>query len=371
MSEKREFKDENIYKRIYSMIDIEEGRYKIFRDSHTGYLILISIDKSDILRYYIGDNYLIMQCGKYIYQIEHIYDIEINWLAIEKIDDSTDTNYNIVCKWINNEYKEFFIDTKLNGKLIIYPLPISICKLHTNTKYIIYNFARLSKYGAITSDFDNQFYISNGLIDILETYFECKNGNIYCIYNNKKEIVKLTLITGNKIITENEIHEDRIKIPQSLKLEIGNKKFTFYVNNAEVINYRKEGKYCFLAMHAHNNLIYGYEFKEDKYYCLKLEENLILKNIDQEKAMKFKMMEDQNFYTYLLSNNEKCGMIVNIDEDNNITHKLVKLNDKCFENILDISLLKPVKEWDNKLCVVDEFDSIVEGFDEENKDNQK
>lgn len=268
-------------------------------------------------------------------------------------EDSIDINYNIVCKIINEnknrkinyEYKEIFIEKRLNGKLIIYPLPICIWTLRANTYYIINDFTKLSKYGAITDyDSGSKFYISSKIINILETYFECKNGDIYCIYNNKKEEVKLTLITGDKIVTENEICMDRIKIPQSLKLEIGNKKFTFYVNDANIINYKKEGKYCFLAMHAHNNLIYGYEFKEDKYYCLKLEENLILKNIDQEKAMKFKMMEDQNFYTYLLSNNEKCGMIVDIDEDNNITHKLVKLNDKCFENILDISLLKPVKE---------------------------
>ena len=89
--------------------------------------------------------------------------------------------------------------------------------------------------------------------------------------------------------------------------------------------------------------------------------------------MKFKMMEDQNFYTYILSNNEKCGMIINIDKDKNVTHKLVKLNDKCFESLLDISLLKPVSEWDNEFCEIDEFDSIVEGFDEgfDEEDNKE
>ena len=111
----------------------------------------------------------------------------------------------------------------------------------------------------------------------------------------------------------------------------------------------------------YNNLIYGYEFKEGEYYYLKHEEKLILKNIDKEIAKNFKNMENQNLYTYLLSNNEKCGMIVNIDKDNNITYKLVKLNDKCFESLLDISLLKPVNEWDNNdYHEIDKFNGIIE-----------
>ena len=181
-------------------------------------------------------------------------------------------------------------------------------------------------------------------------------------------MAKLTLITEDEILTK----DGSTKILQSLKLEIGNKKFTFYINNPKVIDYKKEGKYCFLVMHIYNNslynnLIYGYEFKEDKYYYLKYEEKLILKYIDDKIANNFRMSKNQNLYTYLLSNHgRKCGMIINIDKNNNVTHKLVKLNDKCFENILDISLLKPVNEWNNNdYCEINKFDDIIEGFDEE------
>ena len=378
------------YNKIYKLInceDIPEGKYIIFDNGYDEYF-LISINKPEILRYAF-DNYHNEE-GFQMRILMIKYDIEIpDCFHEDEINELEKNNsgwgYYFICE-INNGYKEFFIEVSINEKIIKkYPFYSSsnIVNLKPYREYIITDFTKSKhKYGFITSknkshgyeDEANKYYISKKVIDILEKYFKCKNDKIYCVYNNKKEIAKLTLITEDEILTE----DGSTKILQSLKLEIGNKKFTFYINNPKVIDYKKEGKYCFLAMHIYNNslynnLIYGYEFKEYEYYYLKHEEKLILKNIDKEISMNFKNMENQNLYTYLLSNNEKCGMIVNIDKDNNITHKLVKLNDKCFESLLDISLLKPVNEWDNKLCIVDEFDSIVEGFDEgfDEEDNKE
>lgn len=209
----------------------------------------------------------------------------------------------------------------------------------------------------------DKHYINKRVINILETYFRCENGKIYCIYNNKKEIANLTLETGNIILTE----DGNTIIPQKLCLNINDKYFSFYINDHNNINYKEKGEYYFLDMHVYsdsmfNNLIYGYDFVKGKYYYLKFEEKLILKNIDQKIAKKFRNMESQNLYTYLLSNNEKCGMIISIDEVNNVTHKLVKLNDKCFKSHLDISLLKPINKWNNDPYEIDEFDCVVEGF---------
>ena len=370
------------YKRV-SFEEIPEGKYKFFC-SDDGYAI-ISIDKSEISRYVFeyGDDFDMH------YEIKNFlakYDIEIPYSDEDKINELEKNNsewkYYFICE-INNEYKEFFIEAPIdeeNNKKYPFYITSHIINIKPYREYSISNFTKLKyEYGLITSEEEsigiddyctNKYYISKKVIDILEKYFKCNNDNIYCVYDNKKEIAKLTLITGDEILTE----DGSTKILQSLKLEIGNKKFTFYINNPKVIDYKKEGKYCFLAMHIYNNslynnLIYGYEFKEDEYYYLKHEEKLILKNIDKEIAKNFKNMENQNLYTYLLSNNEKCGMIVNIDKDKNVTHKLVKLNDKCFESLLDISLLKPVNEWDNEFCEIDKFYSIVEGFDEENEEN--
>ena len=83
-------------------------------------------------------------------------------------------------------------------------------------------------------------------------------------------------------------------------------------------------------------------------------------------------MKKQDLYTYLSSNNTKCGMTISIDENGDIIYKLVKLNDKNFKLVLDISLLKPINKWDedNNYREPKKFDSIVEGFDEEDI-NQK
>lgn len=380
--------NECIFKETYYE-NIPEGKYNICKPDYCSY-DLVPINTSKNLIYYFDED---SEEYRDISNFERKYNINIpNNIGGEelKLNYNSIWRYKFICE-INNGYKEFFIeapiDEKNNRK---YPLYASnhIYNLIPYREYIITNFVRLkSEYGIIISDITylsyykdidqyytdkkdskcNKYYINKKVIDILETYFKCEKDNIYCVYNHKKEIAKLTLITEDKIMTE----DGSTKILQSLKLEIDNKKFTFYINNPKVINYNKEGKYCFLAMHIYNNslynnLIYGYEFKEDKYYYLKYEEKLILKNIDNEIAKNFKMSNNQNLYTYLLSNNKKCGMVINIDKDNNVSYKLVKLNDNCFENILDISLLKPVKEWNNNdYYEINKFDDIIEGFDEE------
>ena len=386
--------NELIFKEIYYK-NIPEGKYNICKPDYCSY-DLVPINTSKNLIYYFDED---SEEYRDIMNFERKYNINIpNNIGGEelKLKYNSMWIYKFICE-INNGYKEFFIevpiDEKNNKK---YPLYASchIYNLIPYREYIITNFVRLkSEYGIIISDITylsyykdidqyythkkdskcNKYYINKKVIDILEKYFICEKDKIYCMYNHKKEIAELTLITEDEILTE----DGSTKILQSLKLEIGDKKFTFYINNPKVIDYKKEGKYCFLTMHIYNNslynnLIYGYEFKEDKYYYLKYEEKLILKYIDDKIANNFRMSKNQNLYTYLLSNNgRKCGMIINIDKDNNVTHKLAKLNDKCFENILDISLLKPVNEWNNNdYCETNKFDDIIEGFDEED-DNQK
>lgn len=394
--------NEWIYKKIYYK-NIPEGKYNICHpcccsnichSCHCSYN-LIPINTPKNLIYYFEDEY---KEHKDIENFEEKYNINIpNNIEGEelKLKYNSTWRYKFICE-INNGYKEFFIeapiDEKNNKK---YPLYASyhIYNLIPYREYIITNFAKLKcEYGIIMSDVTyssyykdidqyythkedskcSKYYINKKVIDILEKYFKCEKDKIYCIYNHKKEIAKLTLITEDEIITE----DGSTKILQSLKLEIGNKRFTFYINDINTINYEKEDKYCFLVMHIYNNslynnLIYGYEFRKDKYYCLKFEEKLILNNIDREIARNFQMMLKQDCYTYLLSNNAMCGMIINIDKYKNITTKLVKLNDKCFEEMLDISLLKPINEWNinSNPHEIYEFDSIVDGFDEDN--NQK
>lgn len=287
---------------------------------------------------------------------------------------------NLICE-INGEYKKIYIqDLKSNkSPILIYKLSY-ILDLKPNTEYIISNFSKSENNlnGIITSE-KCKYYVNKKVIDILEKYFKSEDDKIYCTYNNKEEIAKLTLVTEDEIITEDEIK----MLHQSLKLEIGDKSFTFYINNHNLVNYKKEGKYCFLTMYIYDDLIfgntiYGYEFKENKYYCLKNEEKLILNNINQEIAKNFRKMKNQDLYTYLLSNNEKYGMIINIDEYKNITYKLSKLNDKCFKSLLDISLLKPTNEWDKEfwdkepcnINDIDDFNGVMEGFDDEEDEEE-
>ena len=406
MSDNKIIDDFNIYEETY-LTNIKEGTYEIYGvKNQKGYFRdydFILISEFSNCRYYIS-NYDIYYC---LYKnnikleiLEIINEKKVGYkisddMLIYKINKPSICNNYFICKRINSSIEEFFIETKNNEKYPHnekYPLYTDLFGIafYPKIHYNINNF-HLNERNYITSINSSTFVTGKKydrecgdarmnirIKDILETYFKCENDKIYCKYNNKKEIAKLTFITDNIIETD----DDTNILLQSLRLEIGNKKFTFYINNPKLIDYNKEGKYCFLVMHIRsdpclisNNLILGYEFNKDKYYYLKYEEKLILKNIDKKIAGKYINMKNQDLYTYLLSNNERCGMTINIDKDHNVTYKLVKLNDKCFEKLIDISLLKPVSEWNkelyeiNNINNINEFDSIVEGFDEE--DNQK
>lgn len=255
----------------------------------------------------------------------------------------------------------------------------NILKLEPNNEYIIYGFEK-TIYGNVIyaknkKNEINYYYVNNKVMNILEKYFKSKRDNyyqdekIYCTYNNKEVMPRsgLILITEDKIITDNGMKV----LYQKLCLDLGIGSFTFYINKAKFIDYKKEGRYNFLIMHIYNNdnqynnFILGYEFKEKEYYYLKFEEKLILKNIDIDIAKNFEEMKKQDLYTYLLSNNEKRGMTISIDKDHNITYRLVWLNDDFFKSksisTLDISLLK--SQIVSEPCEINHFNGEVEDFD--------
>lgn len=379
--------------KIVKLIDIEVGRYKIFRHRYNcEKYILVSVNRPEnlkyqIYKYYNKQDYNIIQenLHKYcIYLEDIVVDLNSKEFDVEEMNEPIpDSKFHLICEINKENFKVFFIEETFNEKIYKYPIYANINSiLLPNTYYPITNFEISNDNIKIKSyvwsnnkihkkennNINENHYINKRVIDILKTYFKCENNNIYCIYNNKKEIAKLTLITKDEILTE-----DGSKILQRLELNINDNRFTFYINNPpRFINYKKCDVYNFLTMYVYsdsmfNNLIYGYNLDTESYYYLKYEEKLILKNIDQKIAKKFRNMEKQNLYTYLLSNNEKCGMMISIDKDKNVTHKLVKLN-KNFEELqmLDISLLQSIDEWDdindNNYHEINEFDDIVEEF---------
>lgn len=295
-------------------------------------------------------------------------------------------DFSLVCERGNKCRKIFYLQ-KDNQKYLITDKEnklynwseFTISDLKPNTEYYIHGFEK-TKYGnIILSNIKNgdyySIFVNNKVMNILEKYFEYIYDDrytvpdLYCTYNNKKVRACLYLITGDVITTDNDIKILQQKLYLDWK-EIGS--YTFYINNYKLIDYKKEGRYNFLAMHIYNNnssydnnMILGYEFKEKEYYYLKFEEKLILKNIDKDIAKNFEEMKRQDLYTYLLSNNEKRGMSINIDKDHNITYRLVKINDDFFKSksisTLDISLLK--SQIVSEPCEINHFNGEVEDFD--------
>lgn len=184
---------------------------------------------------------------------------------------------------------------------------------------------------------NGKYCIDKTLYNILNKYFIQMNNNTYCIYNNKLEKCRINLRTEDYIITKNGK-----EISQYLEFKIGAKRFVLHVNDSNSINYEKEGKYFFLAIHICNDSMYGFEVNEEKYYNLEGIQEYILNNIDPEIAEKFKNKKKQDVYTYLLKDNGKCTLeliINNFNKEAEITYNLVKSN-KYFKEYLDMTKLK-------------------------------
>lgn len=332
---------------IYNFRNIDSGTYKVLIDvktkdnneiiSTTCYLILKNKSKS--LAYKLNDN----DSCKIFNKLNNLKFRNINY------SEHSYRDYNIILKCnINDKTIKVSIKIKKKRTIILCDEEI-IHNLELNTKYIISNFTRSSNKNRSTIISKNyKYYIDDNVINILVKYFKCEDNGIYCLYNGKKEKVKLTLTTeGNSSFYSWSCDWDmwfhNSTLRQSLEMKIGKKKFSFYINNPKFIDFdnKEEGKYRFLVIYFKDRNIFAYEHKEDKYYCIKDDnyKKKILKNIDQAIAEKYKRGSNLNDYTYLLSNNEKRGLTIKDKSKFSERYRLSKLS-RVFQTKLDITLVQ-------------------------------
>lgn len=344
---------------IKDYYNIEEGTYKVyFDDNNSCYLFdsfikyVLDKNKSELILGYV-------KCVKNIkHEIikildQYYSDYNIKFICQEKYmcDETNEHKCNCKCN-CEEEHKYKEINIKINNEdpFSIYKENI-ISELGAHSSYAIINFSNVFRYnnyisenyGCITAIKNicaynpilenRKYYVNEKVISTLNKYFKCEDGKIVCIYNNKKEIAELTLITGKK---------SWMGIFQSLMLKIGNKIFNFYINrykNSEKIS--RDTKFLVFHNINHNTqgkIILGYAPYKNMYY--KLSSREMKNNINQEMAEKIEYKE-HDLYTYILFDNKRYGLTKN---NNSNEYKLLSL-DLLFENALDISLLKPVSEW--------------------------
>lgn len=354
--------EELVNSSVCSYYNVEEGTYKILFDK---YNLCYLFDDNDDLIYELNDtkSYLILK---------KIKDLNLNSEAIDISDHNyLDYNVKLICM-MNINIKEIFIQTPNEELIFIDKINITL-NLKPNTKYVISSFIRLSNCSIIISE-GHKYYVNDKVINTLEKYFKCKDNKITCIYNGKEENPKLTLITENEE-SFNKYNKNITILHQSLKMKIGKRKFNFYINNSEFINEKVNDKYWFTVMNINrkfddNNYltVFGYEITKGKYYYFNEYVDLFWKNLDSKINDKINKDEPiQNLYTYLLKNNEKLGIIVEINNKKETIYSVI-LNDDCFETVLDISLLQ-----ENKPKIIDDvlfdFENAEEYYDENGDEN--
>lgn len=331
---------------VCSYYNVEEGTYKILFDK---YDICYLFDNDDLI-YELNDT-------KSYSILKKIKELNLNSKTINISEHNYfDYNVKLICK-INIDIKEIFIQSS-NEKLIFIDKINITLNLKPSSEYIITNFEKSKYSGIITTSNGQKYYICRRLLDILQRYFKCKNNKITCVYNNKEEVPKLTLITNQWDEFKNIQGEYIPILRQRLKMEIGEKKFSFYVNSFDRINYNKEHSYYFSTIYVYNYCIYGYEYQEDKYYNLTSKKLIIADNLDKELDRKITNMEVIDEYAYLKSNGEDRGLVLIIEHESDGTYrdKLIGGNlSKAFETTLNILLLQ-----DNKPKIIYNDDIIID-----------
>lgn len=350
--------EELVNSSVCSYYNVEEGTYKILFDK---YDICYLFDNDDLI-YELNDtkSYLILR---------KIKDLNLNSEVINISDHNyLDYNVKLICM-MNNDNKEIFIQTPNEELIFIDKINITL-NLKPNTKYVISGFSKLSNCSIIISE-GHKYYVNDKVINTLKKYFKCKDNKITCIYDGKEEIPKLTLITENEE-SFNKYNKDITILRQSLKMKIGKRKFNFYINNGEFIDYKVNDRYLFTVININRKLdddfyltAYGYDITKGKYYYFNKYASLFWKNHDPKIDDRIKRNKSiQNLYTYLLENNEKLGIVIEYNNKNQTIYSVI-LNDDCFETVLDVSLLQ-----ENKPRIIDDdniaidFENAEEYYDE-------
>lgn len=357
----------------YSFYNIGIGTYNVYFDgSGACYLFSTPKLKTPKLKYLKhklneDDSYSILDHIKNlkheIIKISKQYYCDYNIILICEEKYSCDEKHIHRCDE-EHKYREIYIKINNEEPLSIHKENI-ISELGWGGTYNISNFSEIFDHSGIITSYGYKYYINNKAMSILKKYFKCEDGKIVCMYNNKKEIAKLTIIT-EKVM-------GGVGMLQSLELKINNKKFTFYVNRYKYLGFADRGEYKLLVFHIHHdsnlniNQLLGYEPYKNVYYDLTFyidnkEKNYVLDNINQEIAKKFRNKENIDYYTYIHNNNKNYGLIYN-KVFNKIYKKFGEIT-TIFETILDISLLKPVDEWDNE-----EINTKKKYYEKEYKDN--
>lgn len=311
--------------------NIQEGIYKVCI-SPFHICKLFYIDNSKTLEH--QPNYYI---SRLIYK--KIESILPNTIKISDIENNNNYDIKLICE-IKEENKEFYVQL-FDKKELVYSMEI-INMLQPNNKYIITNFMK-TNYGniIITSD-GKRYWIGRKLMKILKDYFNVKDNQIICYYNNQYKNAKLTLITGDEITFNNNVKI----LYQNLKLEIDNKKFTFYINKSNFIDFNKEGLYHFMFMYSYkHSMLYAYEYLQDEYYCLThKEKKILLDNIDQKISKTFNDINNQYTYNYLTDKDDNLhSFIIKINENKTISIELENI-EIPLETTLDITKLGYIDE---------------------------
>lgn len=333
---RREIKKRNMIKKIMStaqpiVIDtddeyynIQEGTYKVVLDFFL--CKLFSIDNSEKIKH--QPNYYISRLIK-----NKIESILPSTIKISDIEDNND-NYDIklICE-IKEENKEFYVQL-FDKKELVYSMEI-VNKLQPNKKYIITNFMK-TNYGniIITSD-GKRYWIGRKLMKILKDYFNVEDNQIICYYNNQFKNVRLTLITGDELT----LNDNTKILYQNLKLYIDNKKFIFYINKSNFIDFNKEGLYHFMFMYNYrHSMLYAYEYLQDEYYCLTHKERkILLDNVDQKISKTFNDINNQYTYNYLTDKDKNLySFIIKVNENKTISVELENI-EIPLETTLDIT----------------------------------
>ena len=315
--------------------ECENGFYDDFDDIQPG-------NYNVVFDYF--DECTLLQEDKIKYKLNCYSSIQIKKrlkkLKVPKQDYKMD-NYNndkydavLICE-IKEDMK--YLTFGFKNKIYKFTSTKNLERLKPNSQYVIDYF---NKEDRIIRSNDKYYKVQSNLLEILDKHFDCDNNKIYG-FNNTEEtteyITKLTIVTGK------EKSKKYKSVELNLYIEMNGKKFLYFVNKIDDIDYNNEGRCIFLTFFIHNKLLVGYDCKNNKYcFVPKYYHKRIFPYFDKEIVDKFINKKDQELYTYMKKDNVIKCLVLDLKKDKEgkiRTSYIIGGTDLLFKKVLDINQL--------------------------------
>lgn len=312
---------------------LQPNKYEMYKTEHN--VIHLFADKKELhlTRFNSG---LIVKKMKDLYETaKRKIDEESEEKDIKSVEYTHYLNMHLVSE-INNNHNYVYLQTtdKESSEIINSDYIEDVFCLNENDEYLDVTIIPETKNLMIDGNEKAIVKTSSKFKDFINELCEIEDGKVYCNYDDKRQEAQLNIITG-----QYDTFKGRRFLKLNVEIVIGEKTWTFVINDSVKIQPRQECEYNIVAVYVvkdKNPL--GYDYMLNKYIDISNYIDRIEKLIPSNKKA----------YRYIMKNGERKG--IRITKHKNPDDETVLLTDinifstkGVFDDMLDVDLFKTNK----------------------------